>query len=275
MSIDRTAYNALVDDNGTNTTGSQWNKAAIAAVILDPADAAFTGASQTTTATGNQDNFAPSSGDRVVIRCTGAAPVFRGFSGGASVRTVILECLGTTLKVAHEDTNSSAANRIICESTQGQIVGVGGRIQLIYDATTSRWRASVLGAGAWIAVAHAGGNFTASGSMIWTVASGDQIAYRYRQSGPELRLIVQLEQTTVSGTPATYLQITLPFTCAFTSSAFIMHPALARDNGTLENLQVMTTAASATLKLVRPGGSNWSAATDTTAIAINTMLEIQ
>jgi hypothetical protein len=41
MAIDRTAFNALVDDNGTNTTGTPWTKAEIAGVILDPVDAAI------------------------------------------------------------------------------------------------------------------------------------------------------------------------------------------------------------------------------------------
>jgi hypothetical protein len=39
--IDRTAWNALVDDDGTNTLGSPWNKAAIKSVVLDPVDAAL------------------------------------------------------------------------------------------------------------------------------------------------------------------------------------------------------------------------------------------
>jgi hypothetical protein len=42
--IDRTPYNALVDDNGTGTTGSVWNKAAIKTSILDPVDAALAAA---------------------------------------------------------------------------------------------------------------------------------------------------------------------------------------------------------------------------------------
>lgn len=41
MPINRAPWNALVDDNGTNTTGSPWNKAAIATVLLDPIDAAI------------------------------------------------------------------------------------------------------------------------------------------------------------------------------------------------------------------------------------------
>lgn len=39
--MNRTAYNALVDDNGSNTVGSRWDKAAIKNVLLDPIDAAL------------------------------------------------------------------------------------------------------------------------------------------------------------------------------------------------------------------------------------------
>jgi hypothetical protein len=41
MAIDRTAFNALVDDDGSGTTGTPWEKARIAGVILDPVDAAL------------------------------------------------------------------------------------------------------------------------------------------------------------------------------------------------------------------------------------------
>jgi hypothetical protein len=41
MPINRAPFNALIDDDGTNTTGTPWNKAAIAGVILDPVDAAL------------------------------------------------------------------------------------------------------------------------------------------------------------------------------------------------------------------------------------------
>jgi hypothetical protein len=43
MPIDRTAFNALLDDDGSGTTGSVWNKAAIDSVLLDPMDAAIVG----------------------------------------------------------------------------------------------------------------------------------------------------------------------------------------------------------------------------------------
>jgi len=41
MAINRAPFNALVDDDGSNTLGSPWNKQAIKDVILDPVDAAI------------------------------------------------------------------------------------------------------------------------------------------------------------------------------------------------------------------------------------------
>lgn len=39
MPIDRGPWNTLIDDDGSNTVGSLWNKAAIKTVLLDPIDA--------------------------------------------------------------------------------------------------------------------------------------------------------------------------------------------------------------------------------------------
>ena len=39
--INRVPFNALVDDAGTGTTGTPWNKQAIKDVLLDPIDAAI------------------------------------------------------------------------------------------------------------------------------------------------------------------------------------------------------------------------------------------
>lgn len=41
MAINRAPFNALVDDDGSGTTGTIWNKSQIQYVILDPVDAAI------------------------------------------------------------------------------------------------------------------------------------------------------------------------------------------------------------------------------------------
>jgi hypothetical protein len=44
VAINRAPFNALIDDDGTNTVGSVWNKAAIEDVLLDPIDDALAAA---------------------------------------------------------------------------------------------------------------------------------------------------------------------------------------------------------------------------------------
>ena len=166
---------------------------------------------QTTTATGAQNDFAPSAGSLVIIRCTGAAPVFSGFTGGAAGRKIILQCLGTTVKVVDESL-STAANQIICESTQGQIVGVDGMILLVYDATSSRWRASVLTLGEAVAWTPTLGGSGGQSGQAYTTQFG-----RYQQNGKRVWATFNLVMSTL-GTVTTDVQIqSLPLTSQNTS----------------------------------------------------------
>jgi hypothetical protein len=55
MPVNRAPFNALVDDDGTNTIGTPWNKAAIKGVVLDPVDASAAFINQGNTFTGNQE----------------------------------------------------------------------------------------------------------------------------------------------------------------------------------------------------------------------------
>jgi|KBSMisStandDraft_5_1062788.scaffolds.fasta_scaffold00317_8 hypothetical protein len=68
MSIDRTNYNALVDDDGSNTVGSIWNKQSIKNVLLDPMDAAFVPTWQTYTPVWSGDaNVQPVIGNGLLL----------------------------------------------------------------------------------------------------------------------------------------------------------------------------------------------------------------
>jgi hypothetical protein len=232
---------------------------------------------ETTIVTGSQNDF-DLDGPFTYLRCTGAAPVFTGFTVAGSAPSagdrVIIDCLGaTSVKVAHQDNGSVAANRIICESTTGQIVGVGGRLLLVYDGTTDRWRATALSPGDWIAVTFAAGDFTASASMTWTVAAPDVTAFRYRQLGTLVQIDLIVEASTVGGTPSTYLQVTLPngFATTAASRTFV----LVDDNaGGIVGGFMDTTAAGTLLKFGRTAGANWSAATNATAVAFMGVLRV-
>lgn len=267
MPIDRTAFNTWVNDDGTNTTGTPITKTRIDDDILDPIDAALALASgvpaeQTTTGVGTQNNFNLS--DRLVyLRCNNAtALTLTGFSVAGLAPspgdTVIIENIGTsTVKVAHQDTGSTAEHRVISPSTAGQIIGANGLIKMVYDGTTDRWRLALLDPGKPIAVTFAAGDFTADGAMTWTVASGDAVTNAYQQRGKTVTWWVFVQTTTVGGTPNTALRQAIPG--GFLPTLRVLQPARVTDNG----------AAGQGFWQVRSGQSyiEWSLNTGTWALA--------
>lgn len=276
MSIVRTP---IVDDDGTGQTGTLINAAWKDEFYdqIDDAIAASPGSpvEQTTTATGAQNNF-NLTGNFTFLRCTGAAPVFSGFTvnGGAPSAgdRLIIECLGTTARVTHQDVNSTAANRIITASTNGQIVGANGRISLVYDGTTDRWRAVAVDPGAPINVAHAAGNFTASGSMTWTVEAADQITFTYRQSGKFLYLTLNTNATSIGGTPSTELYTALP--AGFVCTRSFLIPTIGVNNGVLAHIYINPVAGGTVLRFYLFAGGNWTASTNNTNVLATCEFEV-
>jgi hypothetical protein len=55
--INRAPFNSLVDDDGSNTTGTLWDKAAIQYALLDPMDAALATSTITVLATSSGVNY--------------------------------------------------------------------------------------------------------------------------------------------------------------------------------------------------------------------------
>jgi len=281
------AANGIVYGNGTSAVGVTAVGTATHVLTSNGAGVAPTfqaaagGGSpteQTTTATGAQANFNLSAAF-TFLRCTGAAPVFSGFTvaGGAPSAgdRVLISCLGTTAKVTTQGAGSTEANRIIAPSTNGQIVGVNGLMLLVYDATTARWRESVVEPGAYINVTYASGDFTGNDSMTWTVDSGDLVVFSYQQRGNNLHIVVGVEASSVGGTPSSDLQIAFPagFAPTYSGSSTLFDVGFGIDNGTLETVRI--SAASTTINAIRIAGTNWAASTNTTRVYVNHMFTVQ
>ena len=167
---------------------------------------------QTYSSTGSQNDVAPSAGATVIVLCTGAAPVITGFTGGAQGRKLLLVCKGTTLKVS-DQTGSSAANQIICESTQGQIVGANGAILVEYDTVSAKWRAQLVSPGAPITWTPVIGGSGGTSGQVYTTQVG-----RYQQRGRHVSAQFRVQLSTL-GTVTTNAQIQgLPFTSQNTTN---------------------------------------------------------
>jgi hypothetical protein len=170
-----------------------------------------------TTSTGTQNDFAPGLIGNTVVRCNNATLLtISGLSGGYDGQRIVLVSIGAgQVDLAHQNASSSAANRFINFVTVGvtSLAPGSGTAELVYDATTARWRLAAHEQGAWITRTFAAGNYTASAGN-WTVASATRDAFYLR--GRTLSFAVAASGTT-SGTPVS-VKVTLPQSYSAASS---------------------------------------------------------
>ncbi len=107
-------------------------------------------------------------------------------------------------------------------------------------------------------VPYAAGNFTGSGTITWTVGSGDQSRFRIATIGAIARIQVQIELTTVAGA-GTELRVALPFSTTSTQTIAVR----AVDNGTFIDAFVSIGAAQLTFIT---SGASWAASTNLTSV---------
>jgi len=234
---------------------------------------------QTTTATGTQSDFSLSA-VYTHLRCNNTtALTLTGFTVGGATPThncvVIIDNIGSsTVKVSNQDTGSTAANRCITPSSNGQIIGANGRMMCVYDVTTQRWRESLLDPGARITVPYNSGDFTGQDSMTWTVDSGDLRVFAYRQSARAVHIMLAIEASSVGGTPSESLLVAFPggFTPSDSGSTAIYLATTVMNNGTLETGRV--TPGSSVFEFARVPGTNWTASSNATRVYCNTVFRV-
>lgn len=283
MPIDRTNYNALVDDDGSNTIGSVWNKAAIKGVLLDPIDAAIgaTAVIQTTTITGTQHNFALAANCRY-LRCDNTALLtLTGLAAGYDGQIVTVTKSPTTagrVDFSHNDSGSIAANRLLNYATVGPTTIAGssqGSATYIYSAARGGWELRQHDQGTWIDVPYSAANFAALGSMTWTVEAGDQTVYRYLLSGSRtLSISFVLSTTSVGGTPANALLLKLP--AGYLAQAAQTQTLIRLiDNGVMGFAIALAVVGASQLQIYTGTGVNFSASTNATHVMGSMKLEVQ
>jgi hypothetical protein len=119
--------------------------------------------------------------------------------------------------------------------------------------------------GDWVDAVFSAGNFTGSGSMTWTLTSPDQRLLAYTRIGKTIIVRFYIIASSVGGTPATFLQITIPD--GLISADHGRTLCWASDNGTPTTASVIVSPSGTTLSIGRLDGANWSAATNTTEVA--------
>lgn len=114
--------------------------------------------------------------------------------------------------------------------------------------------------GVWTSVSFSAGNFTASGSMTWTVESADQVTFRYHKVNKVMTVAFALEATAVGGTPSTDLQITIPgsFTAAAQFNDVFWYK-VSTPTRAAGFLQINASGTTIRLLIDNDGSVNWTA----------------
>ena len=232
----------------------------------------YSGPATTKTTTGNIDDL--DFGNATILRMNNATDAtIRGLVAGVDGQRVTIVSIGAGhVFLAHQNTNSTAVNRLINSLTaiNTPLAAGVGYATLQYDATTTRWRLVDHNQGKPITVAYASGNFT-SPTGTWVVDSGDQVTYSYFFVGKVCEVTIFLTTTTVTGTPAN-LQITLPFT----PLADVFAVSRSVDNGVgVAGLIRAVSGGDTHLYCYRDAAAaNWAAATNNSGVQGSIRFEV-
>jgi len=134
---------------------------------------------------------------------------------------------------------NSVARTLLDQTTQSDMLQTGLGVSaagytLVTQTTQALMRTTGLGfsadtylGGAWTTPTFSAGNFTASGSMTWTVISGDVLEYKYVINGKTMTVSFYIEGT-IGGTVNNALAIAIP--ASKTAANSFRQPAWIYDN---------------------------------------------
>jgi hypothetical protein len=156
------------------------------------------------------------------------------------------------------------------------MVAPSGVARYVYDAGGGFWKLHFHTQGAWITRAYSAGNYTGSGSMTWTVDSGDILAERFVLENRSLTIFGAYQTTSVGGTLSTALQVALPngYTAAIAGEGYEVVRA-SDNNGAYGSGLVL--GSGTVLQIFKDLGAstNWSAATNATHVYFTVKIEVQ
>lgn len=129
--------------------------------------------------------------------------------------------------------------------------------------------------GAWIDHPFDAGDYVGEGTTTWTVAEADVLLNRYKLLDANTLLWqFHVEMSTVAGTPTAELQITLPG--AFSAAAGVpsVSAGIAEDDGTNALARLEVDGGASIMRVSQGDGTAWAAATDTTKVAGQIIIEL-
>lgn len=158
------------------------------------------------------------------------------------------------------------ANFIKTTDADTPITSSAGIVTYQYDGPSTQWRMISHTQGDPIVPTFAAGDFTGSGSMTWTVASGDVGQDAYVVNGKEVTYYFRYFDTTVGGTVSTQLQRAIPSLLTPLNDICYGTCVIIDSGGARTVGAVLVAGATLILAFQKIDLSNWTLSTNTTTI---------
>lgn len=123
----------------------------------------------------------------------------------------------------------------------------------------------------WVTPAFSAGDFTADGSMTWTVGAGDVTTYAYIINGKMMTIMFAIETSSIGGTPSDTVKIAIPASKVATKQTTSF--CILSDNGAAGG-KVTVVASGTVLNIGRIDGAVFTSSTNTTAVQGQITFEI-
>jgi hypothetical protein len=131
---------------------------------------------------------------------------------------------------------------------------------------------SVAAPGAFTTTTYSGGDYTANGAMTWTVGAGDVVTSRWTQNVSTMDFLLNLQTTTVGGTPNTTLQVAIPN--GLTAKSDMSDTCVISDNGTRVVGTMSVATGGTTVNIQRLDRANFAASTNNTDVQGSITFEV-
>lgn len=132
---------------------------------------------------------------------------------------------------------------------------------------------TTVSANPWLSPTFNAADFTANGSMTWTLQAGDVATYAYRIDGKMMTVLVTLATTTVGGTLNSQLLVKVP--AGRTAAKRAINPCFLIDNNARASAYLDVAVGGTVISVNRLDGANFTASTNLTAVYGQITFEIQ
>lgn len=220
---------------------------------------------QTVTTTGTENALAVTSS---LIRLNNTTDLtINGIAAGVDGQRVTFVSVNTgNVFFTHNSGSAAAGDKLtnLVTTAVTPLAAARGRATYVYSAAAAGWLLVDHNQGAFITETFAAGDFTANGSMTWTVASGDVGVASYFITGRVMIYNFRYSTTTVGGTLNTTLIKSAPL--GATVAVAFDGIFYSEDNGTKTTGWLFNNSNTG-IGFAKLGGGNWATSTDNTRIS--------